>query len=410
MIGNSRNKKKTSSSASRRNKRSKSKLQNLKKEKKQLRIENKKLKQYKEKLEEKIDSLKEENRKLLLQIEEGKEEKDEIGIRLPSNSVIKGDIESEKRVEVENEVRIVGSLKSKEDIILGYGNKIEGDIISEKGDVKAGNATEIEGIIKGQKIHLAEGVQAGQIKGEEKIIIEDNCEVSDIFALGDVDIGEFVKIDGTIGHTGDFSVSRGINVTKSIMHKSREELDREAEETLVDSLPFLPMIIKDGNGEGEEGTVEREKEEIDEESVRHKIENVRNLINSARDQRLDISEERSYLKEGISVFKKGEYAEAEDRFTECELMLEKKLNVEGDEIDSENEEDVGEEQSANEAKKEEVIESFQKIQGVGPSLAEEIYAQGFHSIEELKDASESELLEINGIGRSFSKTIKDDID
>ncbi|MFW5946256.1 MAG: helix-hairpin-helix domain-containing protein [Candidatus Natronoplasma sp.] len=411
MRSNSRNKKKTNSSVSRRNKRFKSELQNLKKEKKQLKTENEKLKQHKEKLEEKIDSLKEKNRKLLHQIEEGNREKDKIGIRLPSNSVIKGDIESEKGIEVENEVRIVGSLKSKEDIILGYGNKIEGDIVSESGDVKAGNATEIGGIIIGQKIHLAEGVEAGQIKGEEKITIEDNCNVSDIFALGDVDIGEFVKIDGTICHTGDFSVSRGINVTDSIMHNSREEIEKEAEETMMDSLPLLPMIIREGFMKGEDETEEIEKEEmeIDEESVRHKIETVKSLIKSARDQRLDISEERSYLKKGISLFKKRDHAEAKEQFAECERMLEKKLNIEDDEIDDESEEEE-EEQSTDETEKEKVIETFQKIQGVGPSLAEEIYAEGFHSIEELRDAPESELLEINGIGKSFSKTIKEDLD
>jgi len=220
MKSQSQNKKKTSSSASRQNKRLKSELQSLKKEKKKLKIKNKKLKQHKEELEEKIDSLKEENRKLLHQIEEGKE-----------------------------------------------------------------------------------------------------------------------------------------------------------------------------------GT------EIDGGSLRHNVENIRNLIKSARDQRLDISEEKTYLKEGISLFKKGEYAEAEDRFTECQRMLEKNLDIE----DHGNEVDV-EEQNTNEGEKEEVIENLQKIQGIGPSLAEEIYAEGFYSIEELKEASESELLEINGIGKSFSKTIKDDLD
>ncbi|MBS3790373.1 MAG: hypothetical protein KGY66_05600, partial [Candidatus Thermoplasmatota archaeon] len=180
-----------------------SELEKLKKDKKRLENSNKKLKQRKKQLEEKIDSLKEENRRLLNEVEESKGEKEEIGIRLPSDTVIKGDVESEKEIEVGSEVRILGSLRSENDIILGYGNQIDGDVISEKGDVKVGNATEIGGIIKGEKIRLAEGVRAGQIKGKEKIDIDENCEVSDLFALGDLNLGKNVKIDGTLRHAGE---------------------------------------------------------------------------------------------------------------------------------------------------------------------------------------------------------------
>jgi len=435
-------KKQGTSSKSTPNKRSKNDLNDLRKEKKELKLKNKRLKQRQRQLEEKIDNLKEENRKLLHRIEEEHGKKDEIGIRLPSDSVIKGDLESEKKIEVENEVRIVGSLKSDKDIILGYGNQIQGDVISKEGDVKAGNATEIGGVVKGQKIHLAEGVQAGQIKGEGKIILEDNCEVSDIFALGDVDIGENVKIDGTIRHAGDFSVSRGINVTDSIIPKSREELDKEAEEKMKSSLPFLPMIIREGFGETEdeedeiqgiereekeredieregkerEGKEREEREERDDKEIaRDKINDIRTLIQSARDENIDISEEKSDLKEGISLFKRGKYAKADDRFAECKRSLEKKLNIE-EETDIKSETDVGEieenvvDERTDEADKEKIIKKFEQIRGVGPSLAEEIYASGFHSIEELKEASQSELLEIDGIGESFSKTIKENID
>ncbi|MEF8832722.1 MAG: helix-hairpin-helix domain-containing protein [Candidatus Thermoplasmatota archaeon] len=57
-----------------------------------------------------------------------------------------------------------------------------------------------------------------------------------------------------------------------------------------------------------------------------------------------------------------------------------------------------------------MIETFQGIKGVGPALAEELYANGFYSIEDINEASRSELLEIDGIGKAFSKTIKDNLD
>ncbi|MEF8832723.1 MAG: polymer-forming cytoskeletal protein [Candidatus Thermoplasmatota archaeon] len=335
MKNTNRNNKKSKSSVSRKKKKVKGELQDLKKEKKQLEVVNEKLKKKKEQLEQKIDNLKEENRKLLHKIEDRDGETEEIGIRLPSDSVIKGDIESERDINVENEVRIVGSLRSKKDIILGYGNQIKGDVVSENGDVKVGNTTKIGGIVKGEKIHLAEGVESGQIKCEEKLIIDDNCEVLDIFALGDVDIGENVKIDGTIRHAGDFSVSRGINVTNSIVPKPREELAKEAEKDMASSLPFLPMIIREGFGKTEEEMGKEEKEEVDKESVRDKIDEVRNLIKSARDGDINISEEKSNLKEGVSLFKKGEYAEAEDRFTKCKHSLKRKLNKKDEDEKSE---------------------------------------------------------------------------
>ncbi|MBS3817871.1 MAG: hypothetical protein KGY76_09960 [Candidatus Thermoplasmatota archaeon] len=408
-----------------------SELQKLKKDKKRLENSNKKLKQRKKQLEEKIDSLKEENRRLLHEREESEGGKEETGIKLPSDTVIKGDIESEKQIEVGSEVRILGSLRSENDIILGYGNQIDGDVISEKGDVKVGNATEIGGIIKGEKIRLAEGVRAGQIKGKEKIDIDENCEVSDLFALGDLNLGTNVKIDGTLRHAGELAASRGITITDSVMPQSKEELEREADETMSESLPSLPMIIREGFGKdelGEEESKEEEEEEEEEvESVRDKIEEIRSLLKSAREENVDILEERNTLKEGVSLLKRGENEQAEDKFTKCKLSLEEKLESEeissDDEVDEEESEGeveetetgiveeklVSESEETSRMEKEEIIEKFQEIQGVGPSLARDLYEGGFHSVEELREASESELLEIDGIGKSFANRIKDNL-
>ncbi|MFO8110084.1 MAG: 30S ribosomal protein S3ae [Thermoplasmata archaeon] len=56
--------------------------------------------------------------------------------------------------------------------------------------------------------------------------------------------------------------------------------------------------------------------------------------------------------------------------------------------------------------KPEVLEEFQKIDGVGPTMAEKLYDGGFRDIEQLKDASEEDLKRVEGVGPAFSKKIQ----
>ncbi len=55
--------------------------------------------------------------------------------------------------------------------------------------------------------------------------------------------------------------------------------------------------------------------------------------------------------------------------------------------------------------KEEVVEQFKRIKGIGPSMADRIYESGFQSLTELKEAGPEDLQEIKGIGESLSKKI-----
>lgn len=59
--------------------------------------------------------------------------------------------------------------------------------------------------------------------------------------------------------------------------------------------------------------------------------------------------------------------------------------------------------------KQEVIEEFQEIQYIGPTTAEKLYESGFHTLQELKDASREELSEVEGIGIALPIIIKEEL-
>ncbi|MFW5945853.1 MAG: 30S ribosomal protein S3ae [Candidatus Natronoplasma sp.] len=84
------------------------------------------------------------------------------------------------------------------------------------------------------------------------------------------------------------------------------------------------------------------------------------------------------------------------------------------------EEEMEEKKEAEEAKEEaeeegeeepempskpEVVEQFQDIEGIGPTIAEKLYEGGFHTFQQLKDASRDELTDVKGIGKAVSETI-----
>jgi len=86
--------------------------------------------------------------------------------------------------------------------------------------------------------------------------------------------------------------------------------------------------------------------------------------------------------------------------TEEEMEEEEEEEEEAEEIEEEAEEEEPEMPS-----KPEVVEQFQDIEGVGPTIAEKLYEGGFHTFQQLKDASRDELTDVNGIGEAVSETI-----
>jgi len=81
----------------------------------------------------------------------------------------------------------------------------------------------------------------------------------------------------------------------------------------------------------------------------------------------------------------------------------------GDEVEEEStdegkveEEAIG---SSEELSKSESIEEFQKVKGIGPATAENLYEENFETLEQLKEASVEELTEVKGIGESTAQKI-----
>ncbi|MFO7792010.1 MAG: 30S ribosomal protein S3ae [Candidatus Saliniplasma sp.] len=86
-----------------------------------------------------------------------------------------------------------------------------------------------------------------------------------------------------------------------------------------------------------------------------------------------------------------------------EEELEKEAEEEAEEKPEEGSEEV--EKEVKKKTKPEVVEEFQDIEGVGPTMAEKLYDGGYKSVEELKEASQEELTDVEGVGPAFSEKI-----
>ncbi len=339
-------------------------------------------------LKEEKSALKEENKRLLRELERYKDQK-KIGFNLPSGAEIRGDIDSNETIQVENNVKILGSLMSSKDIILGHENQVTGDVISEKGSVKIGNACEVKGSIGGNEVLLAEGTTVGNIRSYEMIHIGKNCKVSNVYALGDVELEEDVEIKGSLEYAGDFDVSKGVKITGSVIPCSKKELKEKISKS-TEGTDFSPVIVKE---EDKKQEVLKKKSKIIG-STKEKIDDLRGLIRSARDENVDISQERDLLGEGITLYKQGKYKDADQLLSNGHSKLEEKLTH----LDK---------RPKDEKKK--VIDDFTEVKGVGRSIAIKLYEGGFHSMEELRNASLEDLQQVEGIGEGFSKKIKENL-
>ncbi|MFP3871961.1 MAG: 30S ribosomal protein S3ae [Candidatus Natronoplasma sp.] len=88
-----------------------------------------------------------------------------------------------------------------------------------------------------------------------------------------------------------------------------------------------------------------------------------------------------------------------------EEEMEEEAEDESEEAEEAEEAEEEEEEEAEMPSKPEVIEHFREIKGVGPTTAEKLYEGGYHSIQELREASQEELTEVKGIGEAVSETI-----
>lgn len=69
-----------------------------------------------------------------------------------------------------------------------------------------------------------------------------------------------------------------------------------------------------------------------------------------------------------------------------------------------------EQPSMKEIPKEEAFVELSKLDGVGPSKAENLYENGFHSLEDLEGVSHEELQEVKGIGPGLAEKILDSLE
>lgn len=79
--------------------------------------------------------------------------------------------------------------------------------------------------------------------------------------------------------------------------------------------------------------------------------------------------------------------------------------IEEETVEEEKVEEEKEIETDKRLSKPEVLEIFQEIEGVGPTMAEKLYDGGFRDLKQLKQASEEELKEVEGVGPAFSKRI-----
>jgi len=143
---------------------------------------------------------------------------------LKSNSNIAEDINSETSIEVQEGVTLKGSLKSKEDIILNENTAIQGDIISESGDVEIGKDCKINGEISGNTISISERSKVKDLNAKEDVVLKNNTRVRNILSQRDVKIYENVEIDGGIDYGGQLDLNgEYINIRGRIRPIDEEE-------------------------------------------------------------------------------------------------------------------------------------------------------------------------------------------
>ncbi len=67
------------------------------------------------------------------------------------------------------------------------------------------------------------------------------------------------------------------------------------------------------------------------------------------------------------------------------------------------------EEPAEELTRAEAVEEFQKVKGIGPTTAKNLYEENFETLEQLKEASVEELTEVKGIGEATAEKIFDNL-
>ncbi|MBS3790852.1 MAG: 30S ribosomal protein S3ae [Candidatus Thermoplasmatota archaeon] len=110
----------------------------------------------------------------------------------------------------------------------------------------------------------------------------------------------------------------------------------------------------------------------------------------------------------VEIWKSEVVSVPEQEELDVKIITEEEMEEEEEKEEGEEETEEAEEEEEEEPEmpsKPEVVEQFQDIEGVGPTIAEKLYDGGFHTFQQLKDASQDDLTDVKGIGESVSETI-----
>ncbi len=107
----------------------------------------------------------------------------------------------------------------------------------------------------------------------------------------------------------------------------------------------------------------------------------------------------------VEIWKSEVVSVPEQEELDVKIITEEELEEEEEEAEEETEEEEEEGEEEKMPSKPEVVEQFQDIEGVGPTIAEKLYEGGFLTFQQLKDASKEDLRDVKGIGEAVSERI-----
>ncbi len=183
-------------------------------------------------LEERLEELREENNRLKEEIEKLRGKKgivlnSEDELVLNSKMDIDGGIRTKDNLKIEESSEISDSIVAENDIELKNNVVVQGDILSTQGEIDVGDNCEIEGIIEGEGVHLGEGVKADEIKSRGGVVINEDSDTNDVYALGDIELGDEVRVKGDVEYGGELTTGKRVAITDSLMPKDKEKIREE---------------------------------------------------------------------------------------------------------------------------------------------------------------------------------------
>ncbi len=186
-------------------------------------------------LKEEIDELNKENQELIRDLNEY-EDRDTFVVQtdgstvVPSRSRIDGGIKCKSTLEIEDSVIVRGSVEATGDVKIGDQVKIDGSLKSKSGKIDIGARTEIRGKVRAPFIDIGEKSTAEVIECFGDVILAENTEVTDIIAVGNVQMKKGAKAQGSLKYGGDFDGAEGISIKESVMPLSKENIEEELKE------------------------------------------------------------------------------------------------------------------------------------------------------------------------------------